>query len=201
MNIIKKALLVLGMLVVSVVPAFAQNHTVSTEFTLTVPQYMNIRPITSPVLTANITNRTGNLFMPLSTTFRVTTNASQTKTLYLQANVMTDGGFESAMFEQGGQVYIAFANLSKLPKTQALANCKVGADPKDSPGIVAYPITYINGAKHKYIGSKHKYEVYVDNGTTDVTVNVGANVLRNSFAGNDPKGYYQAVLSLTEADI
>ena len=201
MNIFKKALVVLGMFVVTGIPAFAENHTASTEFTLVVPQYMNIKPITNPVLTAHITNRTGNLYMPLSTTFRVTTNASQTKTLYLQANVMTDGGFESAMFQQGGQVYIAFANLSKLPKTQALANCKAGASPKDSPGIVAYPITYIHGAKHKYIGSKSKYEVYIDNGTTDVTVNVGANVLRNSFAGNDPKGYYQAVLSLTEADI
>ena len=45
------------------------------------------------------------------------------------------------------------------------------------------------------------YEVYIGNGITDVTVNVGSNVLRNSYAANDPRGFYQAVLSLTEADI
>ena len=201
MNILKKVLIVLGMFFVSGVPAFAQNHTVSTEFSVTVPQYMNIKPVTSPVLTANITNRTGNLHMPLSTRFRVVTNASQTKTLYLQANTTTEGGYETAMFERGGQVYVAFANMSKIPTSSALANCKYGSAPKDSPGVVAYPITYISGAQHKYIGSKSKYEVYVNNGTTDITVNIGSNVLRDTFAGNDPRGFYQAVLSLTEADI
>ena len=121
--------------------------------------------------------------------------------MYLKANVITDGGFEESMFEQGGRVYIAFANLANKPKSQSLANCKMGALPKDSPGIVAYPVLSVTGAKSKYLQGKGKYEVYAENGTTFVTVNVGSNVLRSSFAGNDPKGFYQAVLSLTEADI
>ena len=202
MNIFKKALVVLGVLVVTTIQSLAaETHSISTEFSIQVPDYMSIRPVTSPVLTANITNRTGNMHVPLSTRFRVVTNASQTKTLYLQANVTTQGGYENSMFMQGGQVYIAFASLSKIPESYALTNCKMGGLPKDSPGIVAYPVTSVYGAEHKFIPGKNKYEVYVNNGTTDVTVNVGATVLRNSFAANDPRGFYQATLSLTEADI
>ena len=201
MCILRKALILFGVLTISMLQSLAENHTMSTEFVINVPEYMHIRPITSPVLIANITNHTGNLHTPLSTKFRVTTNATQTKTLYLQANVTTQGGYESAMFSQGGQVYIAFASLAKIPTSSALSNCKNGGIPKDSPGVVAYPVTSVFGANHKFIPSKGKYEVYVGNGTTDVTVNVGTNVLQNSFAANDPRGFYQAVLSLTEADI
>ena len=135
------------------------------------------------------------------TKFRVITNASETKTLYLKANTVTNAGYEEAMFAQGGQVYIAFANLAKQPSSSSLTNCKMGAMPKDSPGVVAYPVIAIRGAEHKYLGAKNKYEVYVKNGTTDIDVIVGSHVLRSSFASNDPKGFYQAVLSLTEADI
>lgn len=200
MNFIKKGALVLVMLVAASISAFAETRSLSTEFTINVPEYLNIRPITSPVLTANITNRTGNLYAPLSTRFRVATNTSKTKTLYLQSHVTTDGGYESSMFEQGGQVYIAFANLAKIPKASSLANCKIGSLPKDSPGIVAYPVTSVTGAEHRFVSGKEEYEVYVNNGITDITVNVGSNVLRNSFAANDPRGFYQATLSLTEAE-
>ena len=174
MNFIKKGALVLVMLVAASISAFAETRSISTEFTINVPEYLNIRPITSPVLTANITNRTGNLYAPLSTRFRVATNTSKTK--------------------------IAFANLAKIPKASSLANCKIGSLPKDSPGIVAYPVTSVTGAEHRFVSGKEEYEVYVNNGITDITVNVGSNVLRNSFAANDPRGFYQATLSLTEAE-
>lgn len=62
-------------------------------------------------------------------------------------------------------------------------------------------MTSVSGAKSKFNKSKNKYEVTVENGTTYVNINIGSNVLRTSFASNDPKGFYQAVLSLTEADI
>lgn len=203
MNILKRTLVTLSILMLSAVKCFAETDAgmMSTQLSFNIESFTRIAPITSPVLTANITDRTGNLYAPLFTRFRVITNSSKKQTLYLQANAVTDGGYENAMFQQGGQVYIAFANLSKIPSAQALSNCKIGGIPKDSPGIVAYPITSIIGADHKYITSKSKYEVYVDNGTTDVTVNVGSNVLPSSFAANDPRGFYQAVLSLTEADI
>ena len=77
----------------------------------------------------------------------------------------------------------------------------MGALPEDSPGIVAYPVSSIEGAEYKFMPSKNKYEITVDSGMSYVTVNIGRNVLKNSFADNDPKGFYQAVLSLTEADI
>jgi len=203
MNILKKTLVMLSILMFSIIKCFAEDSAgpMSTQLSFYIGPFMRIAPITSPILTANITDRTGNLYAPLATRFRVITNATEKQTLYLQAHTVTDGGYENSMFQQGGQIYIAFANLSRIPSSQALANCKLGGIPKDSPGVVAYPITSITGASNKYIPNKGKYEVYVDNGTTDVTVNVGANVLPSSFAANDPRGFYQAVLSLTEADI
>ena len=179
----------------------AQQHTATTEFSITIPDYLKITSVTSPVLIANITDRTGNLYYPLVTKFRVVSNRSDKKNLYLKSNVVTDGGYEESMFEQGGQVYIAFASLSKIPSSQALANCKMGAMPKDSPGIVAYPITSITGVESKFISGKNKYEISVNPGTSYVTVNVGQSVLKTSYAANDPRGFYQAVLSLTETDI
>lgn len=201
MSIFKKALAVLGMLIVSAFPSFANQTSQTTELSFAIPTYTKIYAVTSPVLTANITNRTGNLNAPLSTRFRVITNTAETQTLYLQAHVNTQDGYESAMFEQGGQVYVAFTSLSKMPTSSSLNNCKMGSMPKDSPGVVAYPVTSVYGASNKYIRGKNKYEIYITEGKTDIVVNIGANVLRNSFAANDPRGYYQAILSLTEADI
>ena len=195
----KKLFISFVMFMISTLATFAECA--SSDFSFTIPEYVKIEAISSPVLTANITDKTGNLYAPLSTTFRVISNSSETKRLYLKANTVTQGGFEEAMFEQGGRVYIAFANLARTPKSQSLANCKMGGMPQDSPGVVAYPVTSVTGAKSKYLPSKGKYEVLAENGTTFVTVNVGSNVLRNSFASNDPKGFYQAILSLTEADI
>ena len=189
------------MLILSALASFAESNTASANFSITIPRFVKVEAVSSPVLTANITDRTGNLYTPLSTTFKVISNSAETTNLYLKANVITDGGFEESMFEQGGRVYIAFASLAKIPQPQALANCKIGGMPKDSPGVVAYPVDMVYGAKHKYLNSKNKYEVYAENGITNVTVNIGQNVLRSSFAANDPRGFYQAVLSLTEADI
>ena len=199
MKFLKRALVILGMMLLQ--PVFAVTATQTDVLSFTIGPFTRIAPVTSPVLTANITDRTGNLHAPMVTKFRVITNANDTKTLYLKANTVTTAGYEEAMFAQGGQVYIAFANLAKQPSSSALANCKMGGIPKDSPGVVAYPVVAIRGAEHKYDGSKNKYEVYVENGKTDIDVIVGSHVLRNSFASNDPRGFYQAVLSLTEADI
>ena len=187
---------------VALLPSFADGEVASAEFSFTLPSYTRITPVTSPVLVANITDRTGNLYAPLFTKFKVVTNSADPKTLYLKANVVTDAGVEEAMFQQGGQVYIAFANLARIPKSSSLYNCKLGGAPNESPGVVAYPITSIQGAnKYTYVSNKNKYEMEVNGGISYVTVNVGQNVLKSSFAGNDPRGFYQAILSLTETDI
>lgn len=173
----------------------------SMDFTIELREYLQIQTITSPVLVANITDKTGNLYSPLSSKFRVISNSNDTKTLYLKSTSKTLNGMEESMFERGGRVYIAFTNLAKPPQSRALANCKLASRPEASPGVVAYPVTSIVGAKSKYRHGKGKYEIYVNNGTTDITVNIGANVLKSSFASNDTKGFYQATLSLTELDI
>lgn len=187
------------LMVSALTPVFAENNNASAVFSVSIPEYVKVESVLSPVLTANITDRTGNLHAPLCSKFKVISNSADTKTLYLKAHTTTDAGQENAMFEQGGQVYIAFANLAKIPKSQALANCKYGALPKESPNVVAYPVISVTGAKHKFITDK--YEVYAENGVSYVTIDIGSNVLGSSFAANDSKGFYQTILSLTEADI
>lgn len=197
----KKTWAVLLALLMNISCAFAANNTASAEFSVNISPYVKVEPVTSPVLTAHITNRSGNLYAPLTTMFKVITNKAEDTKLYLSAHTITQGGYEEAMFEQSGRVYIAFSNLANPPKSQSLSNCKLGSLPKDSPGVVAYPVLSVTGLDNRYLKSKNKYEVTAKNGTSYVTVNVGQHVLRNSFASNDPKGFYQAVLSLTEADI
>ena len=199
-NFYIKSSIVLSMLFAMFLPK-AQAQGASIDFSFTIDPYMQIQTLTNPVLIANITDKTGNLYTPLFSKFRVISNSGDTKTLYLKANTITEHGNESAIFSANGRVYIAFSNVKARPTSQSLANCKYGAHPNESPGVVAYPITSILGAKTKYIHNGGKYEVYVGNGTTDITVNVGSQVLRSSFGPNDPKGFYQATLSLTEADI
>ena len=181
--------------------AYATENLATSTFSVTIDELVRIEPMTSPVLIANITDRTGRLHSPLTTKFRVISNSNKEKVLYLKSNVVTEGGYEDSMFEQGGRVYVAFANLAKLPKSSSLVNCKVGTSAEDSPGIVAYPITSIIGTEANFNKSKSKYEIPITNGTTYITVNIGTNVLKTSFGTNDPNGFYQAILSLTEADI
>lgn len=196
-----KAFAILFAFLINVSCAFAVNHSACADLSFSINKFIKIEPVTSPVLIANITNRTGNLHAPLSTKFRVITNSAEKTKLYLQAKTITEDGLQEAMFKQNGQVYIAFSNLLKQPKSQSLQNCKLGGGAKDSPGVVAYPVLSVTGPKNKYLDSENKYEIEVENGNSFVTVNVGQFVLDNSFASNDPKGFYQAILSLTEADI
>lgn len=170
-------------------------------YTVQLDEFIKIAAVDSPVLTANITDRTGNLYVPMVSRFKVLSNSGARKTLYLKANTVTQGGNEEAMFDLGGKVYIAFANLEKIPTHEALANCKYATNPESSPGVVAYPINSILGAKYKYDRAKGKYEIYIESGITNINVNVGQHVLINSFASNDPNGFYQATLSLTESEI
>jgi len=201
MRALKKLLIVFWGLLIGAGSGFCASDMATADLQFVLPSYTKISPVTSPVLTAHITDRTGNMYAPMMCRFRVLTNAPDRQTLYLKANTLTEGGYEESMFIQGGQVYIAFANLTRIPTSQALANCKMGSLPEESPGVVAYPVTSVVGAQNRFIPGKNKYEVYVDKGVTDVTVNVGSNVLRTSFGKNDPKGYYQAVLSLTDTDM
>ena len=199
--LIRKFLIIILLIFFNTLNVFAEGKSASIEMSFEIARYMQIDTVTNAVLTANVTDDTGNLYAPLQSRFRVISNSAEQQTLYLKAKTITENGFENAIFEYGGRKYIAFAHVEKKPTGDALANCKLGIGPKSSPGIVAYPITSILGTKYKYRRGEGKYEIYVNNGTTDIAVNVGSQVLKNSFDKNDPKGFYQATLSLTEADI
>lgn len=189
----------LFMLFMSMTNVYAKEA--SMDFAIVLPEYLSIQTLSNPILTANITDKTGNLYAPLFTRFRVVSNSMETKTLYLKSESVTENGVEDSMFAMGGRVFIAFTYVNNRPSSEALTNCKMGAHPKYSPGVVAYPITSVIGAKSEYSGSINRYKVYIENGVTDISVNVGSNVLRNSFDKNDPRGFYQATLSLTESEI
>lgn len=186
---------------------FFITHTValaeqaSINFSITLPEYIQIQTVTNAVLIANITDRTGNLFAPITSRFRVISNSEETKTLYLKSEAITENGNEESMFKMGGRVYVAFANVNTKPTSQALINCKLGSHPKESPGVVAYPITSILGANTEFDQGLGKYKVFIENGITNIVVNIDSHVLRNSFDSNDPKGFYQATLSLTESEL
>lgn len=199
---IKNIFIALLIAFTSITSVFAQESKEAfIQFNINVPEYLQIDTITSAVLTANVTDRTGNLYTPLASRFKVVSNCQETKTLYLKAEAITDNGSELSMFLHGGRVYVAFTNAVNTPRSSALANCKMGSHPKESPGVVAYPVTSIIGAKTKFNPGLGKYEVYIENGITNIAVNIGSNVLRNSFDKNDPMGFYQATLFLTESDI
>lgn len=199
---IRNIFIALFILFTSITGVFAQEpKSASVEFSINLPDYLQIDTVTSAVLTANITDKTGNLYAPLSTRFRVISNSNETKKLYLRADALTDNGNESAMFNYGGRVYVAFTNVVHKPSSQSLANCKMGAMPKESPGVVAYPINSIIGVESKYRTDIEKYELDIENGVTNIDVNIGSHVLRNSFDKNDPMGFYQTTLSITETDM
>ena len=178
---------------------FGAQNQINTEFQIHIPKFLSIKPITSPVLYANITNRTGNLYSPLSATFRVVTNTQELETLYLSGKVDTLSGKEDGFFELGGQVYLAFTYVSGMVEHSDLVRCKIGE--KESKGVVAYPVLYVNGADSKFIPSKDKYEINVGNGVHNITVYIGSNVLWSSFDLLDKNGLYKAEITLTEADI
>lgn len=173
----------------------------SVDFSITLPEYIQIQTVSNAVLIANITDRTGNLFAPITSRFRVISNSDKTKTLYLKSEAITENGNEESMFRMGGRVYVAFTNVKTKPTSQALMNCRLGSHPKESPGVVAYPINSILGAESEFDQSLNKYKIFIENGITNIVVNIGSYVLRNSFDSNDPKGFYQATLSLTESEI
>ena len=89
----KKILLSFLVLISSTLASFADGNSASAVFNVTIPRFVKVEAISSPVLTANITDRTGNLYTPLSTTFKVISNSAEKTTLYLKANTVTDGGF------------------------------------------------------------------------------------------------------------
>ena len=60
----------------------------SADFSILLPEFVKVESVFSPVLIANITDRTGNLYAPLCSKFKVITNSSETKKLYLKANTV-----------------------------------------------------------------------------------------------------------------
>lgn len=173
----------------------ALAQTASVEFNIVIQEYLSIQS-PNQVLIANIINNNGILDQPLNTRFKIISNTSNTKTLYLKATTITDDGVYNSMFYKNGMVYLVFSNIKNKPKTKELYTCMYGGDGKN---VVAYPIININGAKYKYM--YNKYEIYINNGVTDLFVTVGINPLYSSFSNKDDKGFYQTTLHLTEVDI
>lgn len=200
-NIVKFKNIFIAVLLFFMTHTAALAERASVDFSITLPEYIQIQTVSNAVLIANITDKTGNLFAPITSRFKVISNSNSTKTLYLKSEAITENGNEESMFKMGGRVYVAFANVKTKPNSQALMNCKLGSHPKESPGVVAYPINSILGAKSQFDQGLGKYKIFIEAGITNIVVNIDSHVLRNSFDSNDPRGFYQATLSLTESDM
>ena len=82
-------------MVSALMTAFAESS--SADFSILLPEFVQVESVFSPVLIANITDRTGNLYAPLCSKFKVITNSSETKKLYLKANTVTGSFAKSVM--------------------------------------------------------------------------------------------------------
>ena len=63
--------------------AFGASNSVTTDLSFNLAEYIKIESVTSPVLVANITDNTGNLYQPISSKFKVITNTYRPKYIYL----------------------------------------------------------------------------------------------------------------------
>jgi hypothetical protein len=201
MSIVKKIFVASMLLIFNITTVLAQSTCASSDLSVQLPAFASVQAETSPTLTVHVTDKTGYLYTPIGARFKVVSNTADAQNLYLKATVRTQNGYEDAMFEQNGRIYIAFSSLRKIPSTQSLSNCRIGGTPNESPGIVAYPVDSVRGGlSARYLHGKSKYEIQVGNGTSYINVDIGRQVLLNSFGSNDPKGFYQATLTLTDID-
>ena len=67
----KNIFIALFLAIASMMPTFAASTTASAELALEFKEFLKIQTVTSAVLVANITDKTGNLYAPLSSRFRV----------------------------------------------------------------------------------------------------------------------------------
>ena len=69
----KNIIIVLFIMLSSILSSFAQEA--SMDFNIELTEYIQIQTVTSAVLIANITDKTGNLYSPLSSRFKVISNS------------------------------------------------------------------------------------------------------------------------------
>ena len=169
--------------------AFAASNHATADFSITVPAYTSIQPLTSTILTANL--RQDYVTNPLHVKYRVDTNIPE-NTLYLTTKSLVDGGYEHSMFEYGGRAYVALTSITNQASSQNLTEAKYNLK---APNVLILPIISVTGAEHKL--KRERYEIYIKNGTYYIDMNIG---LTPPIRGNKD-GVYQATVYLTEAEI
>lgn len=185
----RKLFVLLLLIFLNIGVCFAESNTASVTFSVTIPQYLNITPLTNTTLVAHVQN--GLVTNPLQVKYKVVSNIPES-TLYLTSKSMVDGGLEHSMFECGGRVYIAFPSVFNHASLQNLTEAKINLQ---APNILVLPITSVSGADSRFKGDK--YEVYIKNGIYYININVGLTPPLRSNA----TGIYQATLYLTETEI
>lgn len=168
---------------------FAASNCATTDFSITIPAYTSIQPLTSTILTANLRN--DYVTNPLHVKYKVVTNVPE-NTLYLTTKSLADGGYEHSMFEYGGREYIALTSVFNQASLQNLTEAKYNLK---APNVLILPVVSVTGAEHKF--RRDKYEIYIKNGIYYIDMNVG---LVAPIRGNKD-GMYQATVYLTETEI
>lgn len=184
----KKFFILLLLAFFNIGTCFASNSA-SVVFSINIPQYISITPLTNTTLTAHVQD--GVVINPLQVRYRVISNSIE-NTLYLTSKSMVDGTLECSMFKHGGTVYIAFSSITNPPSHQNLLDAKINLK---APNIIVLPLISITGVKSQF--KNNKYEIHIENDTYYINVNVGLNPPIKT----NTNGIYQATLFLTEADI
>lgn len=183
----KKLLTLLALLYSSAV--FAASNCAIADFSMTIPAYTSIQPLTSTVLTANL--RDDYVTNPLHVKYKVVTNIPE-NTLYLTTKSLVDGSYEHSMFEHGGRGYIALTSITNQASLQNLTEAKYNLK---APNVLVLPIINVTGADNRI--KRDKYEISIKNGVYYIDLNVG---VAPPIRGNK-NGVYQATVYLTESEI
>ena len=141
----------LSILLCSIWSACFAADMATANFSFTIPEYLSITPLSSPVITANVVN--GRTQFLKAVKYRVISNIPES-TLYLTTKSIVEGSYEYSLFSHGSQQFVALTNSQTSYKDLQEAKLTLKA-----PHVLILPVTSLSGATSTF--KKDKFEVYI----------------------------------------
>lgn len=209
-----KALLTTAALSLCISGAMAAESD-SADYQLTVPTYLRISKVTTPVAqeatvlfaesVAENLEPVGTITVPTMTgAFQVVSN-EPTQVVYLYGSADCVGGPARTLNKVGDDYVLVFAKET-AQKTAVEKAFIASPAAKDNKDAIAFKITNANGAK-KLLGVDSQVsadwqtdhiEYVVGNGVTEFTYAVGGTGISGTFDAGDSQGTYKTTLTLTD---
>ena len=188
-----------------------QSPSASTNFHLTLPEYLKITAATE-TLAKTVTyddDYTGANLEAMTATYTVITN-DPGKSIYLQATCATSGTPANALFSPAkdpSKLFLALSNESVPPAAEAVG--KACSETKaDTPNVITLSLTptlthdldNATGITPEWDEAGQVHYV-VKNGTGTFSYLTGTKVEANSFSTHDTHGIYKATLTMTKTTL